>query len=140
MKTYINKLYTYFLILMTLIFTLSCSDDELPAEENEEEAITDVKLIFTNQYDANDVVVARAQDPDGEGVEELKVLDGILLGINKQYTLTFEIMNNLESPGEDIGEEILEEGDEHQIFFDYPAEHFLKFGLVTRMLMETLSV
>ena len=48
MKTYINKLYTYFLILMTLIFTLSCSDDELPAEENEEEAITDVKLIFTN--------------------------------------------------------------------------------------------
>ena len=82
MKTYINKLYTYFLILMTLIFTLSCSDDELPAEENEEEVITDVKLIFTNQYDANDIVVARAQDPDGGGVEELKVLDGILLGIN----------------------------------------------------------
>ena len=128
MKTYINKLYTYFLILMTLIFTLSCSDDELPAEENEEEAITDVKLIFTNQYDANDVVVARAQDPDAGGVEELKVLDGILLGINKQYTLTFEIMNNLESPGEDIGEEILEEGDEHQIFFDYPAEAFCEFG------------
>ena len=27
---------------MTLIFTLSCSDDELPAEENEEEAINAV--------------------------------------------------------------------------------------------------
>ena len=128
MKNIFKLNYLLFAVLTLFVFTACEEDDAAPEEEHEEEVITDVKLIFTNQYDANDVVVARAQDPDGPGVEELKVLDGILLGINKQYTLTFEIMNNLESPGEDIGEEILEEGDEHQIFFDYPAEAFCEFG------------
>ena len=65
-----------------------------------------------------------AEDPDGTGVEELVILDTINLNKNKSYTLTFEIMNNLETPGEDIGEEIKEEDDEHQIFFGFSNDAF----------------
>ena len=120
MKKYINKFYTFSLIIITLIFISSCSeDDAAPAEENEEEVITDVKLIFTNSSNASDIVEARAQDPDGTGVKELQILDSIILSSNTTYNLTFEIMNNLETPGEDIGAEILEEGAEHQIFFSF---------------------
>lgn len=110
--------------LIALLFVgltvLSCSDDDdVPEEEEELEVITDVTLVFTNNADANDVVMASAQDPDGEGAQELVVQDPITLNVDTQYTLTLEIFNNLETPGEDIGGEILEEDDEHQFFFSF---------------------
>ena len=86
------------------------------------EVITDVTLVFTS--DAGAVVTASAQDPDGEGVQELVVLDEIQLQAGTNYTLTFDIMNNLETPGEDIGDEIAEEDDEHQIFFAWTEGAF----------------
>ena len=86
------------------------------------EVITDVTLVFTS--DAGAVVTASAQDPDGEGVQDLVVKDEIKLQSGTTYTLTFEVMNNLESPGEDIGEEIAEEDDEHQIFFAWTEGAF----------------
>ena len=86
------------------------------------EVITDVTLIFTS--DAGAVVTASAQDPDGEGVQELVVLDEIQLQAGTNYTLTFDIMNNLETPGESIGEEIAEEDDEHQLFFAWTEGAF----------------
>ncbi len=115
--------------LMALLFTaitiVSCSDDDdAPEEEEELEVITDVTLVFTNQADASDVVMASAEDPDGTGVQGLQVLDEITLSADTQYTLTFEIFNNLETPGEDIGEEILEEDNEHQFFFSFTEDAF----------------
>lgn len=126
-----NKIKNYGLIglmAVALILTGCNKDDSLPvvppAVENELEIMTDVKLIFTNSVDATDIVEARAQDPDGIGVEEMTVLDTINLDTSKTYTLTYEIMNNLETPGEDIGAEVLEEDDEHQFFFSYTADAF----------------
>mgnify|MGYP000521853003 CR=1 FL=1 len=113
------------LLASTLAFT-ACDDDEVdaPHEENEEEVITDIKLTFTNTQDANDVVTASAQDPDGEGIEELVIAGDISLDVDKSYTLTLEVENNLESPGEDIAVEIEEEGDEHQLFYSFSNDAF----------------
>ncbi|MBI1305947.1 MAG: GTP cyclohydrolase [Bacteroidetes bacterium] len=120
----IKKLAIY-TMLVGVITISGCKDDEAPAPENEEEVITDVKLIFTNNANANDVVEAMAQDPDGEGVQELTVLDSINLDTGKTYTLTFEIINNLETPGGDIGKEILNENDAHQFFFAFTNNAFV---------------
>tara|TARA_B100000287_G_scaffold129971_2_gene122005 strand:- start:612 stop:1211 length:600 start_codon:yes stop_codon:yes gene_type:complete len=117
MKNIFKLNYLLFAVLTLFIFTACEEDDAAPEEEHEEEVITDVKLIFTPA--SGSVVTARAQDPDGEGVQELQVLDAINLAQGTTYILTFEIMNNLETPGEDIGEEIAEEDDEHQIFFAF---------------------
>ena len=108
---------------------MGCKKDEdlavvPPASENEMEVITDIKLIFTNSSDASDIVEARAQDPDGLGVQELVILDTINLDVNKTYTLTYEIFNNLETPGEDIGAEILEEDNEHKFFYSFSNNAF----------------
>ena len=68
------KQYYLFTLLFSMIFLYSCDeDDAAPAEENEVEVITDIKLIFTNKADANDKVEAKAKDPDGEGTKELEV-------------------------------------------------------------------
>ena len=117
-----RKMRNYGLLAMlvgTVVMT-SCKKDEIvPEEENELEVITDVKLVFTNTNDATDIVEATAKDPDGAGVAELAILDEINLDTSKVYTLTFEIFNNLDTPGENIGDEILEEDEEHQIFFSF---------------------
>ena len=132
MTTY-NKFKTYgfIAILFTALTITGCGDDDdgneptpAPPVENEEEVITDVKLVFTNVSDSTDKVEARAQDPDGEGVQELQILDTIRLDVSKTYQLSFEIFNNLETPGEDIGEEIEEEDDEHKIFYSFSNNAF----------------
>ena len=123
MKKNIFKLNILLYSLLSLVIFTACEDDDVvPEEEEEMEVITDVTLIFTS--DAGAVVTASAQDPDGEGVQELVVLDEIQLQAGTNYTLTFDIMNNLETPGEDIGDEIAEEDDEHQIFFAWTEGAF----------------
>jgi hypothetical protein len=112
------------MLLMGGALMTSCDDDS-PGKENEEEVITDVTLIFTNVANAADVVMASAQDPDGEGVQELQVLDDIELTSGVTYTLTFEILNALDPMDiEDIGDEIADEDDEHQFFFGFSNDAF----------------
>ena len=100
-----------------LTWTLNVSNDaDAPSCENEEEIITDVVLTFTPDGEG-DVITARAQDPDGEGVLPLEVLDDIQLQENTTYTMTMSLTNEIE--GEDITEEIREEDAEHMFFFAF---------------------
>lgn len=122
-----NPIKSGLLLLLAAFVFASCGTDSSPDDppiENEEEVITDITLKFTNSVDDSDVVTARAQDPDGEGVEELQVLDDIQLQAGVTYILTFDIFNGLENPPEDIGEEIEEEADEHQLFFQFTENAF----------------
>lgn len=117
----IDKLKKYGLlaVLLIVVVGISCDNDD-PEEENEVEVITNVTLVFTNTNNANDVVQARAVDPDGEGVQELQILDEITLTSGATYTLTFIITNALDpNDPEDVGAEILDEDDEHQLFFSF---------------------
>jgi hypothetical protein len=114
-------------ILFSVITIIGCSneDDIAPEEENEVEVFTDVILIFTNTADNSDVVRASAQDPDGTGIQELQILDAITLAADTEYTLTYEILNALDPTDvENIGDEILEEDNEHQFFFSFTENVF----------------
>lgn len=121
-----RKYGVYAMMLGAMVVTSCDKDDEdVPEEENEEEVITDVNLVFTNANDPSDVVTATAQDPDGAGVEDLVVLTDIDLDTGKTYIMTIELWNNLETPGESISAEVEEEGDEHQFFFSFTNDAFL---------------
>ncbi|MEL7119341.1 MAG: T9SS type A sorting domain-containing protein, partial [Bacteroidota bacterium] len=89
-------------------------DTDAPSCENEEEVITDVILSFI-PMDGGDTLVARAQDPDGEGVLGLEVIENIELEQNTTYELQIELLNTVAD--EVVTEEIMEEDDEHQFFF-----------------------
>ncbi|MCB0669755.1 MAG: T9SS type A sorting domain-containing protein, partial [Saprospiraceae bacterium] len=98
-----------------LTFALNVNDQaDAPGCENEEEIITDVILTWTSE---SDTVVARAQDPDGEGPLDLEILDDIVLLENTTYTLSIMVENSIE--GENITDEIMEESDEHMFFFAF---------------------
>ena len=111
-----------FLLFSVLIFN-SCDDDEsVPPVETPEEIITDVILTFTDA--AGNTVTAMAQDPDGEGVEDIVATSEINLSANTGYTLSIQLWNGLEEPAEDIAAEVAEEDDEHQFFFGYSTGAF----------------
>lgn len=98
---------------------LSGCDDDEPAREETPELITQVVLTFTS---ASQPLTFTASDPDGDGPQDLEIEDPIVLAPNQGYTLNIQFFNGLVAPGDpghDLSEEILEEADEHMLFFGW---------------------
>ncbi|MDX5479573.1 MAG: hypothetical protein LPJ98_14085 [Cyclobacteriaceae bacterium] len=114
----LNKLQRLLAAFFIFSLVFACSEAEAPEEENETEVFTDVELIFTAEDGT--VVRALAQDPTGGlGLNSSFTVQPITLKSNTTYTLTFELLNRLVTPVEDVQEEIVDEDDEHQIFFEF---------------------
>ena len=119
MKIYKTHSVTQILTLSALIAgcnVAACGGDvENPGEENENEVITTVTLIFTSLGDGSKIV-ASFSDPDGDG-GTAPTTDDITLSANTTYATEVKFLNELESPAEDITLEVDEESDVHQVFF-----------------------
>lgn len=103
------------LVLVCFICLTSCEKDE-PEIINEEELITTVTYTLTPANGGQSVVL-NFKDIDGDGGDE-PVITGGTLSVNETYTGSLELLNEAESPAESITEEILEEDEEHQFFYD----------------------
>ena len=107
---HINKITPILLLALS-----ACSDVEKGADgegghhHHEHEVITTVVLNFDS--DAGDTVSATWTDISGEAV-----IDDIVLVDGTDYSLSFEILNELEEEPEDVTTEIADEDDEHQVF------------------------
>jgi hypothetical protein len=107
--------------LALLAFSFNACDEEAPGKEDTPELITEVKLTFTPTGGGTPVVVS-AVDPDGIGVLDIIADDPISLTANTSYELSIEFFNGLLDPTEDeydITAEVLEEADEHMLFFSW---------------------
>ena len=106
------------LLLLALLVSVSfvaCNDDDDPEIPNEEELITTVTYTLVPNGGGS-TVVFNFSDPDGDG-GEAPVITGGSLEANKSYAGSLVLLNESESPAEDITEEIKEEDAEHQFFF-----------------------
>lgn len=103
-------------LLVTVLISSCSSDDDSPAPVNEEETITTVTVTFTPQGGGTTVTLT-SRDLDGDGPDApVNTVSGPFAA-NTTYNGTVKFENELESPAEDITEEVEEEGDEHQIFY-----------------------
>ncbi len=112
----------YVLIVMAFsspMLICSCGEDEPPAE-NAEEIITDITLTFTPSTGPE--IVASANDPDGDGPQDLSVNGPINLLSNTSYLLTIDLHNAIDNTS--ITEEIEEEAEEHMFFFGWQGGIF----------------
>jgi hypothetical protein len=100
-------------VAASLVMT-SCEKED-PVIPNEEEVITTLNYTLTAVGDAG-IVTFSFQDLDGDGAGAPTITGGDLVA-NTTYTGVLELLNETESPAEDITEEIEEEDDEHQFFF-----------------------
>ncbi len=96
---------------LILLFTAACKDVTGDDPINEEEVITTVVLTFTPDAGGADLEF-RWADPEDDGSP---VIDDVVLP-NAAYTMGVRFLNELETPAEEITEEIEDESDEHQIF------------------------
>lgn len=118
-----NKLRQLWILVLSIFVFAACNEAEAPEEENETEVFTDIELIFTAEDGT--VVRALAEDPTGGlGINSSFTIQPITLKANTTYTLTFEMLNRLVNPVEDVQKEIKEEDDEHQVFFEFTNNVF----------------
>lgn len=103
--------------VLSVLFITSCKKDEPedPIIPNEEEVITTLKFTLTPNGGGTPIVFT-FQDLDGDGGNP-PIITGGTLDTNATYNGSLELLNELESPAEDITEEVQEEAEEHQFFF-----------------------
>ena len=108
----------YALAFVAALTFSSCSnDDDNPAPPvNEEELITTVTAIYT-PVGGGTAVTLQYKDLDGEGANPPVITVSSAFEKNKTYNGTVTFKNELANPAEDITPEILEEGVDHQLFY-----------------------
>jgi hypothetical protein len=99
--------------ITVLISLIACGDND-PIIPNEEELITTVNYTLTPDGGGDDVVLSWIDiDGDGSG----NIVGGILKA-NSTYTGTISLLNESETPSENITLEVEEEAEDHQFFFE----------------------
>lgn len=116
-KNNINPFNIKALALVGIMFIVSCSDDDdaPPVVVNEEEVITTMNITLTATGAETITLQSRDLDGDGPNAPEISVSGSLTAGTD--YAGTIVLLNETESPAEDITEEVAEEDDEHQFFF-----------------------
>jgi len=103
-------------IIAALIFTSCSNDDNTPTVVNEEEIITTLVAIFSPTTGGANVTY-KSLDLDGDGPNDPVISNTGNLAANTTYNVAITLLNETESPLENITAEVEEEADEHQMFF-----------------------
>ncbi len=127
-NNFLNAMNSLLAVLVMAIVLTACSSDDdgvtPPDEENPVEEFTNIEFIFTNVEDPNDETRGIWEDEDGFGPMEPVIIQHPEFKPNTTYRLTFIMENRLVSPVEDVTLEILDEDDEHQMFFEFDESLF----------------
>jgi len=110
------------LLLFGMTTLVSCDDEDdkilLPPVINEEELITTVIMTLTG---GGQTITFTARDLDGDGPLAPEVNVSGPLAANTTYTGSVTFLNEAETPVEDITTEVVAEGKEHQVFYQFPT-------------------
>ncbi|MCT4698747.1 type 1 periplasmic binding fold superfamily protein [Tenacibaculum haliotis] len=96
------------LLFISSIIITSCSDDNSPEHIHEEEVITTMKVVLTPE--TGDPVTLEYDH------EEPEITGGTLMA-NTTYSAVITLLNENESPADNITLEVIEEAEEHQFFY-----------------------
>lgn len=113
-----QKLLTLGLLATALFASCKKDDVEDPHDHNEEELITTVTLAFTDSANTASIQYFTFADPDGEGGNGPTQFDTIKLQANTTYFVNITLLNESGAEVDTISNEVLEEGTDHQFFFE----------------------
>lgn len=104
------------LTFVVVLFTACSDDDDTPEEINEEETITTMTLTLV-PAGAGTPITIQSRDLDGDGPNAPVITVSGNLAANTAYSGSVVLLNETETPAENITEEVEEENDEHQFFY-----------------------
>ena len=110
------KIFKYALLAIPFLYFSCDDDDDTPDPVNEEEVITTMNVTLV-AHDGSGTVFMSSVDDDGEGPNLPVVTVSGPISSMTSYSGMVEFLNESEDPAEDITEEVIEEADEHQVFF-----------------------
>ena len=113
MKKFLRP-YLAFLMMGSLIATTGCGDDDNPNPASDRELITTVML--TMDTEKGGIATATYRDLDGVG-GTAPTKTQLVLKENTVYNADLTLLNEQETPAVEIHDEVLEEADEHQVFY-----------------------
>ncbi|MFK8163726.1 MAG: type 1 periplasmic binding fold superfamily protein [Lewinella sp.] len=121
-----NRLNYFLLAFVLVIFAASCEDDMDPIIDGGEELITSVTLTLTPNG-PQETVVLGFSDPDGDGgnAPSFSTTGTIVADANYQGQISFA------GPDGSIDAEILDEGAEHQVFYQTSGGANMDFSYAT---------
>jgi hypothetical protein len=112
MRIHTSLVPRYFLCCLAAL--AACGGDD-GGTTNENEVITTVILDLT-PAGGGAAVSATFNDPDGDG-GAAPTVDPLVLANGTTYTMTVRFQNRLETPPDEITDEVRDEADQHQVFF-----------------------
>jgi hypothetical protein len=111
-----KKIKFLFMSALSLALFSACSNDDDPDPVNEEEVITTMTVTMV-PVGAGETVVLQTRDLDGDGPTPPVVTVSGPLNSGTTYESFIVLLNETETPPENVTEEVEEEDDEHQFFF-----------------------
>ena len=102
--------------ILTVVSLNSCSNDDKAV--NEDEVITTVTTTLTG---GGQTITLRSRDLDGDGPNAPVVTVSGPLTAGTNYTGAVTFLNEIANPIDNITLEVLEEGVDHQLFFQAPS-------------------
>lgn len=115
-----RSIYILISTIVSLAVISSCKkDDDDPAKPvnvHENEIITTMRLVITEEGNAANSFSFQFHDIDGTGPEK-PAIDTIRLMNGASYHVQILLLNENTNPVDTISHEVEEEGDEHQFFF-----------------------
>jgi len=110
------------ILLASLTIFAACSndDDDTPELINDGEVVTTAVITLTPSAGGQPIIFS-SRDLDGDGPTPPEVTSGNLAA-NTTYSGAVTLTNELESPAEDITEEIKREDEDHQLFFQVTGQ------------------
>jgi len=115
------------MLMLTAVLFISCSDNPSSVDTDgpgEVELITQVTLqleeLNANGEPNGNIVNAVWEDADGPG-GDAPTVESLNLNRGVNYEGTVQLLNTTENPPEDITEEVMEEAEEHQFFYEFDS-------------------
>ena len=115
----INISRTFAILFLSFLFfhLISCKKEPI-VDPNEGELITTVKVKLTDLLQGSSSVKEFVfQDLDGEGGVAPQRLDQIIVSKGRSYKCEVELLNESVNPVDQVTEEVLKEGVDHQLYF-----------------------
>ena len=105
------------LAIMAILLFISCSDDPDEAAHTHEQEVFTTMTITLVPSDGSSNITLQTEDLDGDGPNPPAITVSGKLKASNTYTGSIKWYNKTETPMEELTPEIVEEKDEHQIFY-----------------------
>ena len=109
------------------LFSCQTGDDPIPVPV-EQELVTTVKLIVTNNSGFNKTFTYKVENGFGTTTPGTIVKDELVVGPDKEYNLEVQLLNEKKTPVENITEEVISESNDHLFIYQSAPASLLSFS------------